>query len=501
MTSKRSTRERAAAQVTIGLLDVPTMDVSSTDVAISLQRRINAALDKLYNGHAAGPLRLPPPRSYKVALLSMGAFLHANGCRIKYANTDAMTPSDVCECLEKCDAVLVSDTTPQLRQISGLISALRATHPDVFVVSGGHHSTLLPGDLLENGVADLVVTGPAEPFLEQAVDILRSRDFARLRTLPGVAYVDASGTVYRASPAVGSVHSDMLPLPAYDLLPGGLAQFHAYLMTSQGCGVGCPFCSTDAVVSSPRRLSPSRFGQELRYVSDAIGTAYNVLHIADDCPPLAPSYWREVSAVRSTRREPLHLMCELRLAQCTPHNLSLLRSGGVVQLNVGIESLASPVLARVRPEQTVTSVRNALNAIRDCFGASVLIKGYFMVGLPGESCHSVADTIGGVTSLMSDGLLDYPSVRMFKPLPGSAIHEQPEAFGITLTGTDWAHYERYSAPAIHRTEGLTEHQLYAVYLVLQTSVADCLERRTGMLYASSIQTRAMPYRAQLARLV
>ncbi len=501
MTFKPASRDPVNLSITVGLLDVPTMDVSSTDVARCLQDRINVAIRGLYAAHPFGPLRLPPPRSYKVALLSMGAVLRANGFHVRYANTDYMEEQDIRAHLDDCDVVLVSDTTPQLGQIRRLLRSLREAKPGVFVITGGHHSTLRPHDLLADGLADIAVAGDGESFLAKATDALRSRTFARLRGLPGVAYMDSAGAVRRAPQANGCVNSDALPLPAYDLLPGGLGNFHAYLMTLRGCGIGCPFCSSDAVLPAQRRVSALRFAADLGYVAGAIGDAYNVLHIADDRPPLAPRYWEEVRGVRSGRRDPLHFICELRLAQCTPTVLSMLQAGGVVQVNVGIESLSDPVLARIRPNQSLVSVRNALAAIRDCFGPRIIIKGYFMVGLPGETCHTVADTIQEVVSLMAAGLLDFPSVRMFKPLPGSKIHSSPDVFGITLTGADWTQYERYSFPAIHRTEAMSEHQLYAAYLLFQSSVAACLERRAGIACTSTIQSHSVPYRTQLSRLV
>jgi len=68
-----------------------------------------------------------------------------------------------------------------------------------------------------------------------------------------------------------------------------------------------------------------------------------------------------------------------------------------------------------------------MQAVEDAQAAGLFVKGFFIVGLPGEN----EDTLAATDRFLEEAQLDDLDMTMFTPYPGSPIWENREQYDIS----------------------------------------------------------------------
>lgn len=154
-------------------------------------------------------------------------------------------------------------------------SYLKAVVPDLPVLLGGPHATILDTVILEQfRCFDAVVRHEAEATITPLLHAVHRRKF---EGLAGISYRGA--LMVRRGPAASEVEDlDSLPMPAYDQHPVeelGLESLR--VEAGRGCPFSCTFCSTASFFGRKYRLkSAARLVQEL----DTLHARYGVTDFA-----------------------------------------------------------------------------------------------------------------------------------------------------------------------------------------------------------------------------
>lgn len=143
----------------------------------------------------------------------------------------------------------------------------RRKYPDVPIVWGGIHASMLPEQTLENSFVDIVVIGEGEATLPELVQTLESG--GDLGGVKGIAYHDEGR--YRATGERPFIDLDRHPPLAYDLVDVNLyrrkifGSDHLSFNSSRGCLNRCGFCY-DSVVHRRkwRAMQPGTVLEQLK---------------------------------------------------------------------------------------------------------------------------------------------------------------------------------------------------------------------------------------------
>ncbi len=254
---------------------------------------------------------------------------------------------------------------------------------------------------------------------------------------------------------------DALPLPAWDLLGAERYPFLT-LQASRGCGHACLYCPY--VVAQGRHLrlrQPERVLAELRWLRQSFrpgrivfrepAFAYDREHAAAICrgiaadPALRPRtgshywWWECESRPEHIDRDLLHLMAR----------------AGCLALKIGLETVNAALLCSMGrvagPEAAGRYRRHTATVVEECRRAGIVGRLFVMVGLPGETEQTVAETADFIRQVRPDEVL----VKQYVPYPGLA----------------WL--EGHTLPAIEETEA---H--YTLLRSVAREVADST-RRSG----------------------
>jgi radical SAM superfamily enzyme YgiQ (UPF0313 family) len=149
---------------------------------------------------------------------------------------------------------------------------LKRQEPDLPILLGGPHATMLHREILERFTQfDIVVRYEADEIFP---DVLTNLETRNLESIPGVSWRSGNGSELKFNPGAPKVENlDSLPLLNYDYYP--VRELDLDLLrveAGRGCPFICTFCSTASFFQRSFRLkSAARLVQELDILHDKYG--------------------------------------------------------------------------------------------------------------------------------------------------------------------------------------------------------------------------------------
>jgi radical SAM superfamily enzyme YgiQ (UPF0313 family) len=293
--------------------------------------------------------------------------------------------------------------------------ATTARDAGLLPVVGGPHATLLGEDVLT--AADAFAMAGIGDCLPEAMPVIAS--LASGHVPEGRVIVTADD---------GSARMDALT-PDYSVWPDDGRYFPVFPVEfSRGCRQHCPFC-TDPVLRGGVAVDP---------VERTIGTL-RALAIGHD-----PVWVRFVDSSLSSLGPDLDRLLEAITASgvpvqwsayAYPHDIDTgladrMARAGCRALFLGIESLAPGVRVGKHHAKDPCEIARAVDALHQ---HAIFVHGNFIIGLPGETPDTVAQTIDGIASIGFDSVGGGP----FYLTPGSTFERRPEKFGIRILDPAW----------------------------------------------------------------
>jgi anaerobic magnesium-protoporphyrin IX monomethyl ester cyclase len=404
---------------------------------------------------------LIPPLYPPLGLLYVAAALESEGCAVRLLDMDAEAVGweGYARSVKELEPTIVgltavTPTYPAARELGRLARAAGTCT----VVMGGPHATALPGEVLREKAADVVVIGEGERTMVELSRALGER--ADPAHIPGIAWLEGDEVRFSAPRAVVDDLDD-LPLPARYLLrqPHGYrpadARSHpvATLLASRGCPGRCTFCASHLTAGRRvRRRSKEAIAEELRYLRRRLGI--REVHIVDDC------FTAGREAVLDTAEEVAaaglglsFLFCNGLRADMTDRDvLSSLKRMGTWSVGYGVEDADSGILRRVGKPTDFDRVRDAVSGAR-AMGMTTWL--FFMIGLPGQSHTSLQRSVRFALELDPD----YAKFEIFKPYPGTTAWTELDGLGLILE-RDWSRYGIHTPP-VHHLPGLGREEMLA----------------------------------------
>jgi len=318
-----------------------------------------------------------------------------------------------------------------------VISALRVAAPRTPIVVGGEHTTADPRHVLRSAPeVTACVLGEGEETLLDVVDaLIDGRD---LDSVPGLALRTDDGECRRTEPRTRVRDIDQLPWPAWHLVPiemylanhvaqGGRNPRTMPMLATRGCPYRCTFCSSPSMWGT-RWLArdPADVVREIR----AYCERYRIEHVEFyDLTAIIDRRWI-LRFCDLMQRE--HLGVTWRLSSGTRSEaldgevLRAMAAAGCVHVLYAPESGSPRTLARIKkrmkPERMLVSMRAAVRA-------GLLVRGHFIMGMPGQSLSEVAETYAFIARMAWVGVHDVNSY-FFYPYPGSEMHRDLVARGV-----------------------------------------------------------------------
>lgn len=311
------------------------------------------------------------------------------------------------------------------RHAASHLRELRELLPDALFIAGGPLPTLYPErfavdfDVVFCGEGDLTVPRFCDDYCRSGC-VPVGLSTLDLTSYPGIC-TGHGDSIVRVPPVHHPVETiDRLPLPDRSLFDHRRyrefwrrREGHAMtsIMITRGCPFSCDFCSKPVWGNEYRKPSLDRVFAE---IDDILSYGYDRIWIADDSFTLDSGYLVAFCERKIDEDLPFTWTCLSRVNGLDAHTVRTMRDAGCVRVYLGLESGDDDTLRLMGKKVTVAEGIRAVGLFRD---KGIETAGFFMVGYPGETEESIAETL----RLAVDLPLDDISINVPYPLPGSPL--------------------------------------------------------------------------------
>ena len=370
--------------------------------------------------------RLPP-----LGLGYLAAFLERHGYEVRiwdgFYEKGGIT--EIIQIGNEYDVFGIHVLTSFARGAYKFAEKLKKRYPEKTIVMGGCHVSALPLEAMERDYIDYVIVGEGERSFLELCDALEKRDQTALVhdlvSIRGVYYKNRIGVkptkrifFNGMRPLIEDL--DEIPPPARHLFNWSLykssearkssTRKDLSILNSRGCPFQCSFCSKDVTGHHVRYFSIPRVIEEIKHMINRYGI--EEISIWDETFTLQRN--RVVEFCKALEKEQLKITwsCSTRVDKVDLELLKYMKDHGCNLIAYGIESGSDTILKNTMKGVTKEIIRRAIAMTKR---AKISIRGYFMIGLWGDTMETIRETIKFARELDPD----IATFSMMVPLPNT----------------------------------------------------------------------------------
>ncbi|MFA6923453.1 MAG: radical SAM protein [Bacteroidales bacterium] len=317
-------------------------------------------------------------------------------------------------------AIGISIVTPKVYSAMDMAAAIRKNFPEIFIIAGGPHATLMPEQLMNEC--------PAINYVIQGEGEFRMRDLIRnlekklpVNEIDGLAF-KKDGKIINNPPQNSIEDINILPMPSRELID--INKYSSYMktilspattmITSRGCPYKCIYCSKPITGKKIRSLNPENVVNEIQFLVDN----YKIREIIfyDDSFTFNQERVLEICNLIIQKGIKIKWHCETRVNLINENLLKKMKEAGCYLIGYGIESGSNRLLKILQKGITIEQIENAVSITKK---AGIKVLGYFMFGIPGETEEDIKQTI----KLSKKLGVDFAQFSIATAYPGTELFE------------------------------------------------------------------------------
>lgn len=376
--------------------------------------------------------------------------------------------------------------------VKELARSIRKEFPEVKIVLGGTHATVLADELIREFFIDFVVRGEGEYSFLGLIEHLDGK--RELDSVCNLTWLDNGAIRSTAQEFIQDL--DQLPLPARHLLDmdgymrighmqgyTGKGKRSTTLITSRGCPAKCVFCSIHAVWGRKfRGHSPEYTLNEMQQLLEVYGIEHLIFE--DDNLTFHKKRAEKIFKGMIERKFGFSWTAPNGVAiwALTDDLLRLIKQSGCYRLSLGVES-GDPVTLKEIINKPLKFDRIE-KIVATCRRLKIRTTAFFVIGLPGETMAAMERSMRYAENLAADSLC----ISMATPYPGTRLYEICEKGGYLVQGFNFEHLMTRIGQI--RTPEFTPADVKR--LLNRTLVRHALRHPAGVLFRLVEKFRASP---------
>ncbi len=311
------------------------------------------------------------------------------------------------------DYVGITATSPLINCAFKLAEVIKLKFPDVKVVFGGVHSTILFEEVFKDKHVDIVVRGEGELTM---CDIVGGVELSKIL---GISYRVGDKVV--SNPDRPNIEDlDDLPIPAYHLMPinkygpslGSYKRLPAMpILATRGCPGACTFCYR-SFKGKVRSRSAKKIIEEIKVLQRDYGI--KEINFYDDTFTALRSNVEEFCILIIEEKIDVTWSCLTRVNYVDKDLFRLMKSAGCHQVMFGVESGVQEILDKMNKRVTLDQVRKA---VAICKEVGIETRAAYMIGNIGETKEMMERTFDFAVQLDTD----YAQFNILTPYPGTRV--------------------------------------------------------------------------------
>ena len=385
---------------------------------------------------------LPP-----FGMACMAAFLREQSISVDIidALVEGLTTEDILNIIKKKEPKVIgfSAMTPQFHRAVALAEEIKNHSPNILIVLGGHHVSILPEKTLEeNPCFDVLVKGEGENTALEIIQKYKEQNCEKnnflknldiLKNIDGIAFRNGENAVAITKPRKQIEDLDILPRPAWDLLhldkylplPNQYLNSPViHMVAIRGCPFDCDFCSNTAVFGRKiRARSPQKVLEDILFVKNK----YEIKEISfwDDTMTINRKWMVAFCNQLISNKANITWTCYSRVDTVDFEMIKLMKKAGCWNILYGYESGDQNLLDSINKGITLDQIRQANRWTKE---AGIEVRASFIIALPGETPELAKKTIDFAIELEPE----YAQFSIYTPYPGTKLYEKAKKSGKLL---------------------------------------------------------------------
>jgi radical SAM PhpK family P-methyltransferase len=271
-----------------------------------------------------------------------------------------------------------------------------------------------------------VITPEGELTLTKVLDALKSG--RPLAAIENVAYRENGWFVRTATAAETNPISE--GIVDYDLFSPEAIGDSVSVRTSKSCPFACSFCAYPQQGGAYVYQDVAAIEAQLDRIR-RVGTVTSI-SFTDDTFNVPKRRFKDVMRMMIHNRYEFRWNSFLRADHVDAEAIELMRESGCEGVFLGVESGSDTVLKNMNKAARAEHYRRLIPQLRE---AGILTHCSFIIGFPGETRATVAETV----DLIEDTRPDTFRAQLWYCDPATPIWGRREEFGLNGTGFEWSH--------------------------------------------------------------
>jgi anaerobic magnesium-protoporphyrin IX monomethyl ester cyclase len=341
-----------------------------------------------------------------------------------------------------------------------LIRLIRSVLPEVKIVIGGYHATLMSEEVAasdEAGEIDFIVRGEGEEAFRRLINALEGRD--RFEMISSLSWKNGAGFTHNPRGEVLDLTRLRLPIRDKRRLTWGYHIMNhkvEVMETSRGCTRACTFCSMKHMYGRTFRPFPiERVLADLDDIYTNCGSRW--IFIVDDNMVLDPDRVIDLcDAIAARRYRNLNLVVQADCVTMARNEKMVRKMGraGFKSVFLGIENVSKKNLQIARKGNIVEASRQA---VANCHAHGMMVVGGGIFGFPEDDETDIIENYRFLKSIDADSIY----CQILTPYPKTAMRRELIEQGLVTNRNDFSRYNGLWANV--RTRHLSSEKLQYLF--------------------------------------
>lgn len=337
----------------------------------------------------------------------------------------------------ECDIVVFSCTTPTFRYADEISRRIKKLNPETRTVVGGYHSSAAPTLSLTSNI-DQIVVGEGE---EATLEIVRGNTDrivdGRIMSFNELPWPDRQ-----------LIKNERNIMVAYKDTGKRITSFQSH----RACPFMCKYCldGFNKVLYKEYAKVPVRYRpvvdllDEMQYVTEEF--KLDLIKFCDPTWNTKVEWVMDFCKEKIKRGFTIPFYPNIHASMCTEKMFQLMAEANCCEIAVGIESGSPKILKQIGKGTTLESIRRCIKLAK---AANILVRGYFILGMPEEGRKEIRETERFAEELD----LDEYGFTILCPYPGTQFYDPKIHANV-----DWEAADEYSND-FWQTKHLTNEEL------------------------------------------